>query len=123
MVGALVPGSRRGVGGQLHEMIAGQSVADPFVHGFGSRRPIEAQGGLIPFEDGPVDAPVSGLSGDGGKAPDQGPADPTGPITGPHEEILERDARASRPGGEAEEPDGHADDGSMLLGHVGEDGG
>ncbi len=53
---------------------------------------------------------------------DEGPADPAGAGLGPDVEILQVDAVAAGPGGEVEEPDGHADDPPFLLGHVGEHG-
>src|ERR1700683_851865 len=93
-------------GAQRSQRLAGQPVPDPLVHRHRPERLIEMNGGLVPIQHRPVDAPVSGLMGDDGKLADQVPADPTGPIAGSHVEILEGDPCTSRPGGEGEEPDG-----------------
>src|SRR5688500_6472950 len=54
---------------------AGHAVHRPLAHRLGAERAVEADGALVPVEDGPLEAAAAALAGDRGEAREERAAD------------------------------------------------
>ena len=119
------PLGRRSGGAEGGERAAVEPEGGPLVHRGGAERPVEADRGLVPVEDRPLDPgqpPAHRLL----RQPrQQGPAVAGAPVLRRDVEVFEVDAVDALPGREGEEPDREARQLARLVAvyHEGEDGG
>ena len=112
-----------GEAGEAGEGGAAEPVDGPLVEGFGAEGAVEVEGGLVPVEDGPLEAAAAPLLGEAGDVDEEGAADAAAPELRADEYILEVDTGAAGPGREAREVDGVGGGGAGEVGDQGLGGG
>src|SRR5690606_21896134 len=107
-------------GAQRGELLTVEPVGGPLVLRHGAQRLVEGDRRSIPVEHPPLEATQALLGADAGERTQQLLAEARPAVLRDDEEILEPDAVASGPGGEAEVPHRHAHDPAIDLGDVAE---